>query len=110
MVEVVWSARSLRDIEEIADFISKDSLQYAEAQVTLFFVKAEMLQKHPLIGRQVPELRVFNVRQILCGHYRIIYEIVTPRKVGIITIHHQARKFESNPAIKRLITKKGKKD
>lgn len=109
MAEIIWSPRSLKDIDEIANYISKDSLQYAETQVSQFFTKVKILQKHPLSGRMVPELKDFAVLQLLCGHYRIIYEILDPVKIAIITIHHQSRLVENNPAMKKLIAVKRKK-
>ena len=109
MVEVIWSPRSLKDIDEIAGYISKNSIQYAEEQVRQFFTKAKLLERHPLSGRMVPELKIFSVRQILCGHYRIIYEILNRQKISIVTIHHQSRLVENNSAIKRLAKKKKKK-
>jgi addiction module RelE/StbE family toxin len=109
MAEVIWSPRSLRDIEDIAGHISKDSLQYAEEQVKQFFNKEKVLQKHPLFGRMVPELKIFAIRQILCGHYRIIYEIINRRQIGIITVHHQSRLLKNNPAVKKILFRKKKK-
>lgn len=51
MAQVVWSLRSLKDIDEIANYISKDSFQYAEEQVRQFFVRTKVLEQHPMIGR-----------------------------------------------------------
>ena len=85
MAQIVWSTRSLKDIEEIANYIAKDSLQYAEEQVRQFFIRAKVLEKQPLIGRIVPELKLTSIRQILSGHYRIIYEVLSSKQVGIIT-------------------------
>ena len=69
MAQIVWSSRSLKDIDEIANYISKDSLQYAEEQVRQFFIRAKVLEQHPMIGSVVPELKEKTIRQILCGHY-----------------------------------------
>jgi plasmid stabilization system protein ParE len=44
MAEIVWSPRAIKDIDEIANYIAKDSLQYAEAQTRLFFFTAEVLE------------------------------------------------------------------
>jgi plasmid stabilization system protein ParE len=55
MVKIVWAPRAIKDIQEIAEFISKDSLQYADEQVKLFFTEATILEKYPHIGRMVPE-------------------------------------------------------
>ncbi len=109
MAEIIWSVRSLKDIDEIAAYISKDSFQYAEEQVRQFFIKTKLLEKQSLIGRMVPEVNIFSIRQILCGHYRIIYEIISPQLLGIITVHHQSRLLKNNPAIKKLLTGKRKK-
>lgn len=109
MAEMIWSARAIKDINEIGDYISKDSFQYAEEQVRQFFIKAKLLERQPLIGRIVPELKIFAIRQILCGHYRIIYEIISSKQIGILTVHHQSRLLKNNPAIKKLLTVKKKK-
>ena len=101
MAEVVWTPRALKDIDEIAAYIAKDSIQYAEEQVKIFFERAFILEKYPFIGRRVTELKIDSVRQILCGHYRIIYEVVHKELIGIITIHHQARLLKNNPAFKK---------
>lgn len=57
----------------------------------------------------MPELKEKAIRQILCGHYRIIYEILSPQQGGIITVHHQSRLLEKNPAIKKISKAKRKK-
>ena len=48
MAEVIWTESALKDIEEIALFISNDSYQYARLQVHQFFLKAQLLETHPL--------------------------------------------------------------
>ena len=58
MAEIVWSPRAIKDIQEIAEFIAKDSLQYAKAQTKLFLQEACGLANHPFRGRIVPELGV----------------------------------------------------
>lgn len=107
MAKVIWSPRAIKDINEIAEFIAKDSLQYAKAQIKLFLEQAEDLEHHPHKGRVVPELGISSIRQILCGHYRIIYEI-TEERVGVLTVHHQSRLLKSTPSatIKRYLRKK----
>ena len=107
MAKVIWSPRAIKDISEIAEFIAKDSMQYAKAQTNLFIEEGESLESHPYRGRIVPEIRISNIRQILCGHYRLIYE-VSDKMIGILTIHHQARLLRNSPSstIKRHLRKK----
>ncbi|MFI5186703.1 MAG: type II toxin-antitoxin system RelE/ParE family toxin [Chitinophagales bacterium] len=109
MAEVIWSPRSLKDINEIAEYIAKDSIQYAEEQVKVFFEKARMLEKFPSSGRMMPELQIASIRQILCGNYKIIFEIINSERVAIITVHHQSRLLKNNPALKKLLRRKRNK-
>jgi len=81
MAEVIWSPRAIKDISEIAEYIAKDSLQYAEIQTRLFISKVSTLEKYPFAGRMVPELGINTIRQVLCGHYRVIYELLTDHKL-----------------------------
>jgi plasmid stabilization system protein ParE len=48
MAQIVWSARAIKDIDEVAEYISKNSLVYAEEQVKQFFGKASILEQYPL--------------------------------------------------------------
>ena len=108
MAEIVWSPRAIKDIDEIASYIAKDSIQYAEAQTRLFFSNAVILGKYPYRGRPVPELGIPTIRQLLCGNYRIIYEVLSEDRIGILTVHHQSRLLKNNPAMKRRLRKKRK--
>jgi addiction module RelE/StbE family toxin len=106
MAEVIWSARALQDIDDIAAYIAKDSPRYAQEQVKLFIERAEILTLHPLIGRMVPELKEKTIRQLLCGYYRIIYEILNEDQVAVITVHHAARLLRNNTGIKKHLRRK----
>ncbi|MEP6514312.1 MAG: type II toxin-antitoxin system RelE/ParE family toxin [Parafilimonas sp.] len=55
MAEVIWSPQALKDIDEIADYISHNSIQYAQIQTERFFEKANILKKYPHFGRPVSE-------------------------------------------------------
>jgi len=98
MVRINWTDQALDDIENIAQFIEKDSSKYANIQVQRFFNKAEILLTHPNAGRIVPEINENYLRELIQGAYRIIYRIVTDNKIDIITIHHSRRLLHNNPA------------
>ena len=103
MAEIVWSPSSIKDINAIAEYISKDSLIAAKNMVELFFQKAEILSRFPHYGKQVPETKNSFLREILVGRYRIIYEVFSEDQVNILTVHHQSRLLKNNPSIKRKI-------
>jgi len=106
MVQVTWAPSAVTDINNIAEYISKDSLQSAYAQVELFFEKAAVLEKYPLYGKKVPELEDENFREILTGRYRIIYEVLSLHEVGIGTVHHQSRLLKNNPVIRKVVKRR----
>ncbi|HSL88600.1 MAG TPA: type II toxin-antitoxin system RelE/ParE family toxin [Ignavibacteriaceae bacterium] len=98
MVEVNWTDQSLDDIQNIAEYIAKDSESYAKIQVQRFFSRIEILYKYPESRRMVPEIGDASIRELIIGNYRIIYHIVNNKRIEILTVHHSRRllddKFE----------------
>jgi toxin ParE1/3/4 len=47
MVEVVWTASALEDLDNIGEYISKDSLKYAIITVEDLFESVDILEEHP---------------------------------------------------------------
>ena len=90
MAKVVWSPQSLQDLEDIAEYIAKDSEYYASLVIENIVESIEILALFPRIGRKVPELQKENVREIFYKRYRIIYQIVDDH-VEIITVVHSSR-------------------
>jgi toxin ParE1/3/4 len=110
MVKVTWAPSAVADIENIAEYVAKDSLQSANALVELLFEKAAFLEKYPYRGKKVPELNSEKFREILAGHYRIIYEIISEQEIGIVSVHHQSRLLKNNPGMKTILKRKKKGD
>lgn len=102
MVEVNWTQQSISDVDCIAEFIARDSLKYAEIQVERFFNHVEVLTIRPKIGRIVPETSDSQIRELILGNYRIIYRIVNPKRIDILTVHHSRRLLSNNPAFDEL--------
>lgn len=101
MAEINWTAQSLDDIENIAEFIARDSERYANIQARRFFEAAEILESNPEFGRIVPELNTPAIREIILGNYRIIYRIVSSELIDILTIHNSKRQLSNNPAFRK---------
>jgi len=91
MVEVIWTDNALQDLNVIGDYIAKDSVRYAEITVSKLFSRVDILERNPLSGSLVPEFNYNSIRQLICGNYRIIYKIIDPYRVEILTIHNSAR-------------------
>jgi len=105
MAEIIWAPSALRDIKSIAEYIANDSVQAASNMVALFFESVKILQRYPLIGKPVPEIKVNYLREILVSRYRIIYEIISQDEVHILSVHHQSRLLKNNPTFKKRLRK-----
>ena len=104
MAEIKFTLQSISDLEDIAEYISKDSFFYAAMQVQKLLNRADSLEKQPLRGRIVPELKIKNIRELIEGNYRIVYRVVNENLIHILTFHHSKRKLRVS-RIKRIITK-----
>ena len=66
-----WTDRSRRDLIDIGHYIARDKPGAARRWVE----RLRGTAKQPLAGRRVPEVGRDNVREVLVGNYRIVYEI-----------------------------------
>ena len=69
MVKVTWSFQSLEDLENIAEYISRDSLHYAKLVVEKIVYAVELLEQFPFQGRMVPEAQNENIREVFYKRY-----------------------------------------
>jgi plasmid stabilization system protein ParE len=100
-VEIKWTIHALDDVENIAEFIALDSEQFASIQTEKFFLRTEILQNFPLSGRVVPEAGDTTIRELIEGNYRIIYRVVSERRIDILTVHQSQRLLSNNPLFKK---------
>ena len=90
MVRLIWSKTALNDLKRIAEYIEKDSLQYAKIFISKLYSSAERLQYFPESGRIVPEFHINEIREIIYQSYRLLYEY-EDNTVRILTIVHCRR-------------------
>lgn len=91
MVEINWLKEAKNDLNEIYDYISKDSKKYAKRQVEKIFDRSLILKDHIHSGKIVEEVNNPDVREIIEGNYRIIYRIKSTFTIDILMVHHSAR-------------------
>jgi addiction module RelE/StbE family toxin len=95
MDKVVWTDNAIRDLNDIGDYISKDSEKYAQLTVNRLFDSVDILEFYPLAGKIVPEYNDLSIREIIKGNYRIVYQIVDENRIDILTVHNCARLIEN---------------
>src|SRR4051812_23405102 len=90
--EIVWSEPAQQDLEEIEQYIARDSLIYAAKAIQEVFRVVNLLADFPRMGRHVPERDEDALREVIVYQYRVIYRVESST-VTILTILHGARLF-----------------
>jgi toxin ParE1/3/4 len=70
-----WTPQAADDLQAIHDFIARDSVRYARAEVERIVAATDRLEAFPLSGRVVPEFRREDVRELIEAPYRIVYRV-----------------------------------
>lgn len=91
MTEVRWTQQAADDLQAIHDFIARDSLRYARAEVERIFGAIDQLEVFPGCGRIVPEHRREDVRELVERPYRIVYR--THRESVIVLMIFRASRL-----------------
>jgi plasmid stabilization system protein ParE len=86
----MWTESAWRDLEEVAEYIAKDSSHYAAAFVRETRDAARSLAYLAERGRAVPEFNDPSIRELFVRSYRLIYQ-VTEQAVHIVGFIHGAR-------------------
>jgi len=102
MVKVIWTDSAIQDLNDIGDYIAKDSGRYAEITVQKLFNSVDILEKHPFLGKMVPEFEDENIRELIRGNYRIVYQLIDEFRIDILTVHNCARLIGSSSVFNDL--------
>ena len=94
MAEIIWTPKSLDDLESLLDYISKDAPAAARRFAQKLISRVDILEDHPLSGGFVAEDSGRVCREIRQGNYRVIYR-TDGLIVYIVAIHHAARLLDS---------------
>ena len=91
MVKIVWTDSAIQDLNDIGEYIAKDSVRYAELTVSKLFESVDILETHPKAGKKIPELNDDSFRELIRGSYRIVYNVVNEYRIDILTVHRSSR-------------------
>ena len=91
-MKLEWSTGAREDLRPIADFIATDNPRLARDWIHKLQVRARRAAKYPHSGRKVPEYERDDYREILVGHYRIIYR-VNPTRIVVVGVYEGHRRL-----------------
>ncbi|MCK4447160.1 MAG: type II toxin-antitoxin system RelE/ParE family toxin [Candidatus Marinimicrobia bacterium] len=101
-MKVIWTELAFKKLEEFDDYIALDKPLAALKWIETIQKSVSKLVKFPQIGREIPEIKRADIREIVEGNYRIIYRVESER-ISILTIRHGRQLLNKN-----YIFKKGK--
>ena len=70
MVEVIWTDNALKDLDEIGEYISNNSVRYAEKTVEDLFLSTEILESHPKAGFSCSRIIKYKYSSINCWKFQ----------------------------------------
>jgi toxin ParE1/3/4 len=95
-MKVHWTDNALEQLRSIHAYISRSSPLYAKRVVDRLTNRSRQIGDFPHSGRIVPEYEMAQVREVIEGHYRIIY-FIKPDQIDVLAVIHGARDIGGNP-------------
>jgi len=90
MVRIEWTNPALNDLNEIHDYIARDSKNYANLFLKKLYDSVQKLKDFPNMGRIVPEIDDPKIRELIFQNYRIVYRIKEDY-IEILTVIHGSK-------------------
>lgn len=90
MAKIIWSPSAISDLEEICNYIARDSEYYARVFAQRIVSLVQVIPTFPKAGRVVPEYKQENIREKIFQNYRIVYRL-KPETIEIVAIVHSGR-------------------
>jgi len=95
MVEIIWTDSAIQDLNDIGDYIARDSERYAQITVNRLFDSVDILESYPHAGKIVPEFNTASIRELIRGNYRIVYQIIDENRIEILAVNNCSRLIEN---------------
>jgi len=95
-MEIVLTDRFLTRVEECTDYIALDHIPTAIKWAEGVFEHCRNLSDQPETGRIVPEFRRPEIRELIHGNYRLVYELKT-NQIDMLTIWHTRQMLPDDP-------------
>lgn len=99
-MKVIWTVLAVEKLEEFADYIALDKPGAALVWAESIQKSVNKLIKFPQVGREIPEIRRADIRELIKSNYRIIYRLETNR-ISILTIRHTKQLLNETAIFKK---------
>ena len=91
-MKVRWTRNAAADLADIVGFVAEDNPKAAAALAQKIKDTVRKAERFPRSGRVVPEIGNDRIREIIVGHYRIIYRLAS-KSLQILSVFEGHRLF-----------------
>ncbi len=81
--DLAWTLRAVADVSEVTRHIATDNAEAAERWEENLRQRIERAADWPMSGRVVPEIRRDDLREIIFGRYRLVYQVTTSHVIVV---------------------------
>lgn len=94
MKQIKYKQQARENLKQIREYISRDSIYYANKTIKEIIEKTKYLLMFPYMGRKVPEYNNSNLRELIYKSYRILYKVNS--NIYILEIFHHSRDISNS--------------
>lgn len=91
-MKLFWTETAKQDLQAIRRYIAADNPTAAKQWIERLRERARNALHSPLAGRKVPEFSRDDIRELIEGNYRIVYQVFEDRLV-VLTVFEGHRLF-----------------
>jgi toxin ParE1/3/4 len=91
-MDVKWSNDAAEDLDSLTQYISRDSVFYAQTFAERLVLATRRLSEFAQSGRTIPEAEDGNLREIIVDSCRVMYRIEQDQ-ILILAVMHSRRDF-----------------
>ncbi len=96
-MNIIITNQAHKQMQEIFEYISRDSSYYAQKTIKEIYLKINILEFMPYIGRKIPEYNMNDMRELIYKSYRIMYKIIENKdEIHILIIHNSKQSFKTS--------------
>ncbi len=89
-MKVHWTDTALGHLQAIHAYIAQQSPDYALRIIDRLTRRSQQIANFPLSGRVVAEFEMPQIREVIEGHYRIVYHL-KPDQIDVLAVLHGAQ-------------------
>jgi plasmid stabilization system protein ParE len=89
-MKVRWTLPAVEQLQAIHAYIARDSVRYAKRMIDRITKRSTQIARFPRSGQVVPEYQNENIREVIEGNYRVIYQIESDG-ISVVAVFHGAQ-------------------